>query len=192
MTGGPELASIWHIDTQSIEKLREASHSLMTSSSFAKSTKDARIIAFVSAKKNEGASACALACAASLAEHGQRTLLIDAAQNHHTSGKPGHNNPNQLDHHALPTAIDSLFLMNRENSENPEIFAEAQEWFHRIVIDAGAILNAENIAPVLRAHAVCLSVKQSRTRMADAQAALALLGKESANTIGIVLKRTDG
>lgn len=195
----------------------EAFRSLRTSLALLHEDDGYRSILFTSAIPGEGKSTCSINFAASLAQQGLRTLLIDAdlwrpaLQRRFSAprppGAPGLSDclkqPALFERAALPTPIDRLFRIGDWEAkagsaellgaEAPlrDILARAQADFERVVVDVPPVLAVSDTLRVARnVDVVCLVIDALRTPRRLAQRAAKLLEEVARRpATGLVINR---
>ncbi len=195
-------------------EVAEAFRTLRTSFAMLGRTEERRVFLFTSAMPAEGKTFCSINYAASLAQLGRKTLLIDADLR-----KPaveanllGHQNSSvgitdyltgqkKLDQVVQPTKIANLFFISGGSSAaNPaELLAQdgltsliqiALQDYDRVVIDSAPI-NAvsDTLLMCKSAQTVCLVVRASYTSSRYVFRCVQLLQSAEASIAGIVLNR---
>ncbi len=172
----------------------------------------ARSFLFTSARSVEGKSTVAMNFAASLAQQGYRTLIIDANLRTPVMDSVflGERAPTGLADYlsgecapdaklCQPTDLANLFLFSAgipkahpgEILGEPafaRLLKESLKWFHRVVIDTPAVGQYADALPLARhADAVCLVVRPGLTRKGQALKTLNRLTSAGARPVGFVL-----
>ncbi len=192
----------------------EAFRSLRTSLSFLLPEESLRVVMFTSAAVGEGKSYCSANYAASLAQQGRRTLLIDAdLRRSALRGRysepmgPGADlsdclrDTRHFPDAVRPTSTPNLFVLGdlRGSVTGGELLAGpnlkqlielASEKFDRVVIDTAPVTvvgDTLHIAP--HATAICLVVRAGRTPRRLIRRACILLGRPPAGIVMNQIKR---
>lgn len=190
----------------------EAFRSLRAAVSTAGRTPGARSFLFTSARSGEGKSAVAVNFAASLAQQGYRTLIIDANLRAPVLDSVLLDAPSTLglsDYLAgecdpeaklcQQTGLPNLFLFSAGVPKahpgeilNEAAFArliqESLKWFHRVIVDAPAAGRYADALPLARhADAVCLVVRPGVTRKGEALKTIQRLTASGARPAGFIL-----
>ena len=172
----------------------------------------ARSFLFTSARSGEGKSTVAMNFAASLAQQGYRTLIIDAnlrapvmdsvflgerAPRGLADYLSGECEPDAKLCQQTETANLFLFSAGIPKAHPGEILAEpafarllqeSLKWFHRVVIDTPAVGQYADALPLARhADAVCLVVRPGLTKKGEALKTVTRLSTAGARLAGFVL-----
>ena len=172
----------------------------------------ARSFLFTSARTGEGKSTVAMNFAASLAQQGYRTLIIDAnlrapvmdsvflgerAACGLSDYLSGECEPDATLCQQTGTANLFLFSSGIPKAHPGEILGEpafarllqeSLKWFHRVVIDTPAVGQFADALPLARhADAVCLVVRPGLTRRGEALKTVNRLASAGARPVGFVL-----
>ncbi len=192
----------------------EAFRTLRTSLSTLNNTEDHRVSLFTSAMPAEGKTFCSVNYAASLAQLGRKTLLVDADLRHpsvettltgRNNGGPGLSDfltgQKKFDEVVRPTVVENLFVMSGgSTAANPaELLAvtglsllidEALKHYDRVVLDSAPINAVSDTLLMLKsAQSVCLVVRAARTSSRYVLRCVQLLQGAEAPISGIILNR---
>ena len=190
----------------------EAIRGLRASLATAGRANGARSILFTSARAGEGKSSIAVNYAASLAQQGYRTLVIDAnlrapvMDDILLTEHAGAGLADYLSGEIAPdtklcrqTSLPNLFLFSAgvpkahpaEILSEPafaRLLQESLKWFHRVVIDTPAAGQFADALPLARhADAVCLVIRAGQTKRSEAQKTVNRLTAAGARPAGFVL-----
>lgn len=194
----------------------EAFRTLRTSLAMLGRSDQRRTFLFTSALPQEGKTFCALNCAATLAQQGLRTLLIDADLRRpsveiylHGQAKPGETlgvsdvltGQKTFQEVVQKTPLENLFFLSAgTTAPNPaELLAQggfnalidqALLEFDRVVVDSAPIHAVSDTLLLLpRVQTVCLVVRATKTPRRSVQRCVHVLRSASAPISGIVLNR---
>ncbi|HLP78570.1 MAG TPA: polysaccharide biosynthesis tyrosine autokinase [Candidatus Paceibacterota bacterium] len=192
----------------------EAFRTLRTSMSTLNHAEERRVSLFTSAMPSEGKTFCSVNYAASLAQLGRKTLLIDADLRHpsveitlagRASGTPGLSDllagMKTFDQVIQSTAVENLFMMSGGSiASNPaellavtglsSVIQEALKHYDRVVVDSAPINAVSDTLLILKsAQAVCLVVRVGRTSSRYVLRCVQLLQGAEAPISGIILNR---
>jgi capsular exopolysaccharide synthesis family protein len=191
----------------------EAFRSLRTALSLS-GEEQARCVLFTSAMPGEGKTFCALNCAATYAQQGMRTLLIDADlrrpsvmplfsdPNDRPSLSACLRDPNLFTQAAQPTGIENLYRIGNWRNEAGsaelmarsgmrELLERASASFNRIVIDSAPLMAvSDTLYLAQHVPTICLVVYAGQTPRRVAKRALKMLEEVSKRSAtGLVLNK---
>jgi capsular exopolysaccharide synthesis family protein len=199
---------------QAQSEAAEAFRTLRTSLTMLGRPEDRRVSLFTSAVPSEGKTFCAINYAASLAQVGHRTLLIDAdlrrAALEAALVGPDHNSlglteyltgGKSLAEVVQPAKVENLFFVSGgSTAANPaellardglsSIIADALRCYDRVVLDSAPITAVSDTLLILKnAQHVCLVVRAAHTSSRYVRRCLGLLLGAEASLSGIILNR---
>ncbi len=192
----------------------EAFRTLRTSLSTLNRSEDMRVALFTSAMPAEGKTFCSINYAASLAQLGRKTLLIDADLRRPTvektllgreSGSPGLTDyltgRKTLDEVVQPTEVENLFFISGgSNAANPAellardglsaVIEHALQKYDRVVVDSAPVNAVSDTLVMLKSvQNVCVVVRAGLTSSRYVLRCVQLLRGAEAPISGVVLNR---
>ena len=191
----------------------EAFRTLRTSLSLTGKESERNTILFTSAVPGEGKSFCSVNHAVSLAQLGQRTLLIDGDLRLPTVGKTLFGKEPDLgvaavltgraslDEALLAGEIPNLFILSAgQRVQNPaellagsafgRLMKEAAAKFDRIVIDSAPVhAVSDTLLLVKHVQSVCMVIHAGKTPARAVERAAQILENANARPVGVVLNR---
>jgi polysaccharide biosynthesis transport protein len=189
----------------------EAFRSLRASLSLLFPDSEKRVILFTSSIPSEGKTYCAINYAASLAQQGVSTLLIDADIRcpqiekifFHTTMRRGVTDYllGREDASVASTPIENLYVMPAGTAlQNPAerlsqerltmLITESLQHFDRVVIDSAPVLSvSDSLFLIPTSHFVCLIVEAGKTPSKAVQRTIQLVQRVQSKPMGIILNR---
>jgi polysaccharide biosynthesis transport protein len=189
----------------------EAFRSLRASVSLLFPDSEKRVILFTSSIPNEGKTYCAINYAASLAQQGVSTLLIDADVRgpqvekifFHTTMRRGVTDYllGREDASVASTPIENLYVMPAGTAlQNPAerlsqerltmLITESLQHFDRVIIDSAPVLSvSDSLFLIPTSNLVCLVVEAGKTPMKAVRRTVQLIQRVQPKPMGMVLNR---